>query len=208
MYIWRMKKNTLLYLDDNLVAKAKQYHLNMSQITENAVRSHLFPLLSYGEKAEADFWEYLKNLEKEKVCFFLPSRLKKVKLTATGPIRQLTLTFTNNNLVIGNSASGKTTLLRAIAYVFGHDPLDEYSFAKGRIELETIPEPSYKMDLKPEDAKSRVKCILLDCVGARLDKEHYQKFIKYLRSLDIQIIMTEYSQRENINYGKIKVMEL
>ena len=132
--ICNMKKNTLLYLDARLVAKAKQYNLNLSKITEYAVKSHLFPMLSIGEKAEADFWEYLKDLEKEKCAFFLPVRIKKIKLANIGPINDLTIGFKKFNIVTGKNASGKTTLIRSIAYIFGYKFIKDYFSDKATIE--------------------------------------------------------------------------
>ena len=208
MYICSMKKNTLLYLDARLVAKAKQCHLNLSKITEDAVKSHLFPMLSIGEKAETDFWNYLKELEKDKCAFFLPVRIERIKLANIGPIKNITINFNKFNLIIGNNASGKTTLIRSIAYVFGHEMLKEYFSEKATIELDVHPENKYKLGSLSTNSKENIKCVLIDSGGSRFDKQHFKKFFDYLKKLKMQVIMTEAILEENVPHIKIKVIKL
>ena len=40
------------------------------------------------------------------------------------------------------------------------------------------------------------------------DEIYFEKFLDYLKRLDMQVIMTESSLRENISYEKINVIEL
>ena len=207
MYICNMKKNTLLYLDTNIVTKAKQCKLNISQITEEAIKSRLFPMLSYGARAEMDFWEYLKELEKEKCVFFLPVRIKGAKLINVGPIKNITLDFSKFNIIFGNNGMGKTTSIRSIAHIFGHHISEDNFSDKAIIELDVHPEKKYKIDLSVDNKKS-IRCILVDDGGSRFDKEHYQKFFDYLKKLDMQVIMTNHSLREHTPYGKINIIKI
>ncbi len=208
MYICKMKKNTLLYLDSRLVAKAKQYNLNLSKITEDAVKSHLFPMLSIREKAETDFWDYLKKLEKDKYVFFLPFRIKRMLLANIGPIKNIDIDFKRFNLIIGNNASGKTTLIRSIAYAFGHEMTKEYFSKKSKIELYVHPENKYLFDRLPPNKKDNIKCVLIDSGGSRFNQKYFEKFFDYLKKLEMQVIMTESRLRENIQYKKINIIKL
>jgi|TARA_Y100000031_G_scaffold146361_1_gene180203 hypothetical protein len=203
-----MKKNTLLYLDARLVANAKQCNLNLSKITENAVKSHLFPILSIGEKADADFWEYLKDLEKEKCAFFLPVRIKQIKLANIGPISNLTIGFKKFNIVTGKNASGKTTIIRSIAQILGHEFIKDNFSNKAIIELEVHPETRYKLSMLSANTNLHIKSVLIDCGGYRLDNKYLKKFIMFLKKLDMQVIMTEHGLRSEIPYEKINIINL
>ncbi len=171
-------------------------------------KSQLFPTLSIGEKAEADFWEYLKELEKEKYVFFLPVRLIRAKLANIGTIKNITIDFERFNLIIGKGATGKTTIIRSIAYIFWHKLVKDYFSDKATIELDVLPEKKYKISMVSYNGKENIKCVLVDCGGSRFDTKYFEKFLFYLKRLDMQVIMTESRLRGNISYGKINTIEL
>ena len=89
MYICNMKKNTLLYLDKNLVEKAKHHNLNLSEIAENAIRLHLKRLYLNGEEDFKFLIEML--LLNEGACFYLPFELKDLELKNIGPFSNLNI---------------------------------------------------------------------------------------------------------------------
>jgi AAA15 family ATPase/GTPase len=158
------------------------------------------------KKSEKDFLAYLKELEKEKEVFFLPLKIKKAKLTHIGPIKSITLDFDRFNIIIGKNATGKTTIIRAIAYIFGHEFLEGYFSDKSTIELDVHPEKKYRIDAV--SGNENIKCVLIDDGGARLDKRYFEEFLDCLKKLDMQVIITEYNLREEISYKKINVIKL
>ena len=69
------------------------------QIAENAIERHLFPLLSTGESASIDFHNYLKQLEKEGQCYFLPFKLHHIMIKNIGIHSNLDLTLDSLNVI-------------------------------------------------------------------------------------------------------------
>ena len=213
MSICMVKKNTLLYLDKNLVKYAKERGLNISQITENAIKQQLFPYLSIGEKALFDFKGYLEELKNNKQCFFLPLKLKGVKLKNVGKFDYSFHTeFKQFNVVNAPFGYGKTTLLRSIAYTLGLDdfPLRNLLCADStegyiRINVDNNKELYSKISIRNNQelfTDGRTRCILLDDAmdiekfinitntKHQLMLTSFQEFLHTLRELDIQIILT------------------
>jgi ABC-type lipoprotein export system ATPase subunit len=213
-----VKKNTLLYLDVNLVKNAKKRNLNISKITESGIKYHLFPYLSYGEKAALNFRNYLDILIEEKRCFPLPFCLKKVDINNLGNIEDLSINFEKINILLGNYGSGKTTIIRCIAHLFGLTKLEYEHLLRsdslnGKINVEITSNNKLVMKLKRDNygtvnRDNITKCYLLDDPGERLDDENFNKFLSYLRQLNLQIIMAV-SPRHNISFNRIdKIFDL
>lgn len=222
MSICMSKKNTLLYLDENLVKTAKKRNLNISKISEGAIKHHLFTYLSYGEQATIDFKQYIETLKEEKRCFSLPFRLEQIDISQIGAIENLKTNFGKINIFIGDSDSGKTTLVRCIAYMFGFTELNIEHLLKsdmmsGEISLNIDSSNSLVMKLKRSNygavtSDDITRCILLDDPGDRLDGRNFIMLLEYLKNRDSQIIMTSLPRRElgelsmdkNVNIYELK----
>ncbi len=200
MSICMKKKNTLLYLDEILVNEAKKRKVNISKITEDALKHYLFQTMSDEEEKSIDFGPFLQNLREEKRCFFLPFELKSLHVVNIGTIKMLHTQLKKINLFVGDSNTGKTTLIRCITHMFSlaepniEQLLGTFANVSG-IYLDVIPENPLTLKLvkRKNGAPSKeetMKCILLDDPGIGLNKETYKMLLNYLRRLDKQIIMT------------------
>ncbi len=212
------KKNTLLYLDEELVKKAKELKLNLSKIAENAIRLQMFPMMSTGEKAAIDFNNYLRNLEKENRCFFLPFELKKIQIKNIGCLSDLKLAFDRLNIIQGANGTGKTTFIRSIVYLFGYELSNFNNFVSSRKKIVTSRAKTHeiKIQIKPETKisltyieknnneikeKRTTRCILIDEPMDRLSSNLKNDFLDYLRGLNTQIILTN-TPHEKIEYSR------
>jgi len=195
------KKNTQLYLDEELVKIAKERKLNLSQITEKALIQNLYPILSPGERMAINFNHYLLSLTEDNQCFLLPFEIKRVKLNHIGIIKHLDVEFRKINLVTGLYGSGKTTLLHSIAGLTGvaekpGENLLRINYEKGYIELEIVPPKKLYLKLRrgrqvPIIDEGIHKCILLDAPFSRIEpNSNFYAFLEYLMSFNLQIIMT------------------
>jgi len=172
------KKNTLLYLDEELVQLAKGFEINMSEVAEVAIREKVFPLMSAGGRALL-FDLLLEDLKKNGECFTLPCAVKGVRLKNVGPLEELDAKFVRGvNLVLGGNASGKSSLICAIACAMGQSvwrppsvTLDKKQMA---VEIELF---------EPMAGAEPDRCILLDEPLARVadpDEKHKAKFVQWL----------------------------
>ena len=194
-----MKKNTLVYLDENLVKSAKSHNLNISRITEDALRSRLFPILSSGER-QLDFEGHINELKKDERCYFLPFVIDNLRLKNIGPIEEIELSFGGGiNTILGYNATGKTIIIKSLAKGFG---LFEPSFGsflregeeEGCIKIGISGENCIKIDYKISEGKveenEHIKSILLDEPANFLNRENKEKFIRWIRKrFDCQVIL-------------------
>ncbi len=186
-----MKKNTLLYLDEDLVRSAKKHGMNISQVTERSIKEKLYPYLSLGEKAALNFDHYLQELEEDGKIHYLPFKIKSVFAKDIGPIKELDLKFKNKNILVGANASGKTILLNAIAHSFGKkDYNSEWIIDNGKKKSKLKLEFEGKDMSIETNFQKDYKCILIDEGIGMLSEEPLNKFLKYLLKLDCQVILT------------------
>jgi len=106
-----MKKNTLLYLDENMVQQAKDLGLNLSKICQNAINSEL-SFLGSGQFNPEDF---LNELYLSGSAIFLPIKINSVKIENMGIIKNAEIEFKEKNIIVGSNATGKTTILKSIS---------------------------------------------------------------------------------------------
>lgn len=194
-----MKKNTLLYLDAELVRLAKKLDVNISEIAEAALRDKLLPYLSAGSRTLL-FGQHLEDLKAMGRCYVLPFALKSLRLKNVGVLKEFDAKFTRGiNLILGGTASGKSTVIRAIAYTLGKQPqLQDWSKAavthgrkQGTIELELF-ERAIRYDLYEGGEIEGAKCVLLDGPLARVSDpkhEHKRRFIRWLKKKYAQAIV-------------------
>ncbi|RLJ01954.1 MAG: hypothetical protein DRP11_03640 [Candidatus Aenigmatarchaeota archaeon] len=190
------KKNTLLYLDEDLVRMAKRMKVNISELAENALREKLLPLLSSSDRILFDIDSYLNELEKLGDCFFLSFPVKKVELKNIGPLDSFSSDFSSGiNIIKGPAGSGKTTLLRSIVRVFG------ISAPGGTVTLKDGKSRGYiKVLVREGEGVFRVSrsgierdvgSLLLDDPTRMLPSDKAKTFIKKLKGMyPGQIIMT------------------
>jgi len=194
-----MKKNTLLYLDSHLVALAKKNGLNLSKLMEDTLNGILADRRAFGELS---FWEYLTKMKDMDLCemFFLPFQVNHLKLENIGVFDSFEAGFNRDevNLICGRNATGKSTILRSIAYWFG---IESWYFRKPsilgknwRITIEIYPHSNLTTaELKEDTIKTRFNnagCILLDDPFQMLNSKKVKTFLRQLAKLRKQIIIT------------------
>ena len=218
MHICNMKKkNTLLYLDEELVKIAKRYDLNISQVTEAAIKSKLFPELSQGKQIVLGIPEHLENMKKEGTCFFLPKTINSVKVEDIGFLKNQEISFKNGlNFVVGCNGCGKTTLIHGIAQAFCLEKpnvkMIHWKSYSGSVEVKTSGKPikiKYNNPSEADVTDSHFQCILLDCPDGRLDNEQRKKFFEDIQELyKCQIISTTPNPPENVKANVIKIKSI
>jgi len=194
------KKNTLLYLDEQIVRKAKELNLNLSDIAENALRERMFPMLSYGESVAIDFNNYIKTLEKEGRCYLLPFMIKKIHLKNIGIHDNLILSFDALNIVEGNYRDGKTTIVKSIVKTIGYESPNFHNLlspGKKTYEINIEVGPIRKLSLTYGKHNNNgfienrtTRCIVMDEPLSRLSISLKKEFLQYLMGLNTQIILT------------------
>ena len=194
-----MKKNTLVYLDENLVKSAKSHDLNISRITEDALRSRLFPILSSGER-QLDFEGHITKLKKDERCYFLPFVIDNLRLKNIGPFEEIELSFGRGiNTILGNCGTGKTMIIKSLARGFGlFEPIFGSFLRSGEeegcIKIEISGENCIKTDYRIREGKvevnEHIKSILLDEPVNFLNQENKEEFIRWIRKrFDCQVIL-------------------
>jgi uncharacterized protein YhaN len=142
--------------------------------------------LSVGEWICQDFGRYLKSLVVEGRCLFLQFKLQSLDLTKIGRFEEKHLDFDDVNVIHGNNGRGKSTIVRAISSVTGSPVSVKAGQSRGEINLRLSDDSVIHQDIFNAE---NVNCIVLDCAGERLDQERYGDFLRYLRELDVQLIL-------------------
>lgn len=209
------KKNTSIYLDKDLVRYAKKHNINISQLTENAIKQELFHLLSTGEKALIDIKSYLELLKTNRQCYFLPLELSGIEINNVANFDKFPAKFNQYNVIVGPYESGKTMLIRIIAYALSLDDFPIRNLLgpnKGdgyiRISVNNTKKLISRISIINEQdtlKNGRTRCILLDDVFDGIDLEkclhfndikyqsmltNFKEFLCNLREYNIQIILT------------------
>jgi hypothetical protein len=176
------KKNTLLYLDNRLVKKAKDAGLNLSKITEKAIKSSLnVDSLIFDPKP------YLEELIDNDSAFFIPFRLEGIEINDIEPIKNLKINLSEFNIITGRNASGKTTIINTIRNAV----INTGDFREsGKIQIRIKKIRSIDVNFKKNTILQSYKCILLDEAFGRLNREAAIEFLNYLKTLKMQIIIT------------------
>jgi len=144
--------------------------------------------LSVGEHICMDFDRYLKDLEQQGRCLFLPFKIQALNLKNIGKFSERKVEFgSNNNVISGHVGTGKTTIVKAIKYVSGSQELIKSEHSNGEIDLTMT--DGRRLHLNVCEAGD-VQCIVLDDAGEVLDSIHYDSFLRYLQDLNLQLILT------------------
>lgn len=197
------KKNTLLYLDKKLVEVAKDAGLNLSKLTESAIKTELFPRLSGGERALLFPEDHLENLKDQKRCFEAPFRIDRVEIRNIGPLSDFEAELDDFNVITGHCGTGKTTALRSIAYACNLENWEAKDLLKqgekeGEIKVEPLQAEGLSVKLRRGEKKIEEKtsqgALLLDNPIARFPLEGQKRYLDFLKEKNVQIIMTTLPQ--------------
>ena len=207
------KKNTLLYLDTELVRLAKKHDLHISKITEEAIKEEL----RKRNIKTFDPEEYLNSLLQKEQAIYFPFEIKSIEISNFGPIKHFKTDLDRINVIVGKNATGKTTILKSIYWILSGKGLSNEeiflnSREKGNIKIElkeNIKSINYSFkdklkrggeeevlvidkELENVQAKKLLQwnCLLVDDALSTLDGKAPDMFLKYLKKQNIQLILT------------------
>ncbi len=143
--------------------------------------------LSIGEWICQDFGRYMKSLEAGGRCVFLSYHVDCLDLRNIGKFVEKHLDFADVNIIHGNIGSGSTTVIQAVSSVTGSQVSVKAGQDRGEINLRLSDGSLIHQDIFNTE---NVHCIVLDSAGERLDQERYREFLRYLRGLNVQLILT------------------
>lgn len=188
----------------------------MSEVAEAAIRSQLAPFLSQGE-LQLDFRQHLDDLKEQGYCYILPQMTKTVKIENIGPIEKLELEFAKGlNVVIGPNASGKTALIKTLAYAFGVlRPLKPYYTLRhegniGKLSIEPYAgeiRMIYTRDKREIKILRENACILLDEPVPFVRKEDKHRFLGWVKKEFNQAIIVSINE-EFSKFSGVKTFRL
>jgi hypothetical protein len=192
------KKNTLLYMEENIVKAAKVNNMNLSIIAEEAIKKKLFGKMSMAERVSFDSALYLETLRDEGRCYRMPVTILSLKIKNIGHIRDLDVSFSNFNIIKARYGSGNNILIKLIAHVFGFNDFDFKNILSTNHEYGEIninAESNLFINLKRNESGNIVEdkhggCILLDDAGDYLDENCYRNFLIDLKGIYSQVIIT------------------
>lgn len=143
--------------------------------------------LSVGEQICQDFAQYLKDLEQEGRCLFLPFEIHSLSLKNIGKFSERYTEFGKFNVIFGRIGAGKTTIFQSFVSISGSHRLLKNGQNRGEIDLTLSDGALLHQDIF--DAVN-VRCIVLDDAGERLARKQYGDFLGYLQGLNVQMILT------------------
>lgn len=187
------KKNTLVYLDEELVRNAKESGLNISQITEKALKERMSELSSRGKNELEDLYHSLPPESK----ILLKDKVKRIRIANYGCFRKsISFEFSEGlNLICGGNGSGKTTIIDSLSLLNLYYP--KYQTDKARIDIQLYkPEKEFEVNFnihKYLEYNEEVKCIIIDDVFPRYSIDKQKELIQWLikKFPKKQIILTD-----------------
>jgi len=194
-----MKKNTLLYLDSDLVERAKRENLNISRLTEEALKQALE--ITTPKTAKEHLRRLLAEVGNESSFYgethLLPFQIESLELTKVGPLNHFEAHFRRNsiNVIHGSCGSGKSTIIRSILCAFGirHKYFTEKAYDTGAISVKLFPgQDSIKITgmNSSQNTLKGYKCLIADDPLERIPKDIIVPLFAELKHLGIQIILT------------------
>jgi len=206
-----MKKNTLLYLDSELVDKAKAANINISRFVENALRQEL--RASLPETAHEYLQKVVTDTSQEGSSFYgeayrLPFQIESLKLRNVGLFKNFEIDFQKDamNLICGPNSSGKSTIIRSILLVFGKQH-EHFALSKnGEVTLKLFPEQS-SISLvtsdKSQELMNGYQCLIADDILQTATADVTSALFQELSKLKIQSIITASTLPKNTNLLKL-----
>ncbi|MGB9756161.1 MAG: AAA family ATPase [Candidatus Bathyarchaeales archaeon] len=189
----------MLYLDSDLVERAKRENINISRLTEEALKQ----ALEIGRPRTAK--EHLRKLLAEVgnessfygETYFLPFQIESLKLTNVGPFDNFEAHFSRNsiNLIHGLCGSGKSTIIRSILYAFGikHKYFTERVIGEGTITVKLFPGQDFINVTGMKSGQNGLRgyqCLVADDSLERIRKDMNAPLFTELKHLGTQIILT------------------
>jgi hypothetical protein len=194
-----MKKNTLLYLDSNLVEKAKAANLNISQFVEKKLKEELradlpkTPLV-YLQRVITDTIQKETSFYGE--AYQYPFQIESLKLENIGLFKSIELHFKKDaiNLIYGVGASGKSTIVRSILLGFGNRHKYFPKTDNGAITLKLFPDQT-SLIIKATDQvldgfSDDYKCFIGDGILQVAPRDMATAVLQELNKFKIQSIIT------------------
>jgi len=204
------KKDTILHLDEDVVERARELDLDLSEIAENAIRMEL-KVHSHGKYFDPP--QLLEDMRRKGLVYKIPLRVERLGISDLGPFKSIETRFKDKNIILGSTATGKTTMINAIKMFF-----DNSSDLMGGLDIK-ISGVEPKINLIFEEGQSSVSndilkhginegdgCLLLDDCVETLSMEGATSFLRYLSRRQEQIIVT-YSLGEYLNPRSFKEFE-
>jgi len=194
-----MKKNTLLYLDSDLVERAKRENINISRLTEGALKQALE--IETPRTAKEHLRRLLTEVGNESSLYgetyLLTFQIESLKLTKVGPFDNFEAHFSRNSISVihGSCGSGKSTIIRSILCAFGirHRYFTEKAFDTGTISVKVFPRQD-SINITGMNSSQNIlrgyKCLIADDPLERIPKDIIVPLFAELEHLEIQIILT------------------
>jgi ATPase subunit of ABC transporter with duplicated ATPase domains len=193
-----MKKNTLLYLDADLVERAKKENVNISRLAEDALKEAL--KIAVPRTAREYLVRVLGDAGRELAfygeAYLLPFQIESIKLENVGPFQDFEAKFRKGalNVIYGPCGSGKSTIIRSILFAFGKWHTYFSKSKNGKITLQLFPDQdSVKVttnEENPLDAVKGYRCLIADDIFQRVPKSMISGLCEEMKKLGIQIIIT------------------
>ena len=193
-----MKKNTLLYLDADLVERAKRENVNISKLAEDALKEAL--KITVPRTAREYLVRVLGDAGREQAfygeAYLLPFQIESIKLENVGPFQNFEAKFRKDgiNMIYGLCGSGKSTIIRSILLVFGKRHTYFSKSKNGKITLELFPDQDSVSVItnqeNPLDAVKGYRCLIADDIFQRAPKSMISGLCEEMKKLGIQIIIT------------------
>ena len=142
------KRNTLLYLDKDLVNASKRAGINLSSVAEEALRSRL----PYYDMFIPE--NYLMRALRGGAVVILPLHIKELSITKMDKIGDKNLKLKNLNMVVGGNGTGKSTIFRLLLQTFRITQLNElvsYPHTETKVTITTAPTQKIEYSEKKGD---------------------------------------------------------
>jgi hypothetical protein len=198
MYPLLMKKNTLLYLDGDLVEKAKRENINISRLAEDALKQALN--ISPPRTARDYLQRVLEDAGRESTlygeAYLLPFQIESLRLENVGPFQRFEAEFSRDlvNVIFGLGESGKSIIIRSILLAFGRRHKYFQTSDGGKVTLKLFPDQGLVSVTTSVENQSDIargyRCLLADDVFQRAPRNMTQALCDEMKNLKIQIIVT------------------
>jgi len=193
-----MKKNTLLYLDSDLIERAKTENINISRLAEDALREAL--KITVPRTAREYLQRVLGDAGREWAfygeAYLIPFQIESLKLENVGSFEKFEAKFSRNalNVIYGSSGSGKSIIVRSILLAFGKRHTYFTKSENGKVTLKLFPDQDFVSATTNEENQPEItrgyKCLIADNVFQRVARSMIPAFYEEMKSLGIQIIVT------------------
>jgi len=193
-----MKKNTLLYLDSDLVERAKRENINISRLAEDALREVL--KIAVPRTAREYLQRVLADAGRELAfygeAYLIPFQIESLRLENVGPFEEFEVKFSRDaiNVIYGSSGSGKSIIVRSILLAFGKRHTYFTRSENGKVTLRLFQDQATVSIRTNEEDRSDVtrgyRCLIADNISQRAPRSMIPALYEELKKLGIQIIAT------------------